>query len=76
MEDKGLFVVKARGRTEDPDDVLNGFCLRMLGRLVELGAYRRRGAQVGRSPVYVTGSSFGEGASHKDALALLEHAAL
>ena len=35
---KGLFVAKARGRVDDPDDVLNGFCLRVLGRLVDLSA--------------------------------------
>lgn len=35
---KGLFVMKARGRVDDPDDVLNGFCLRILGRLVDLAA--------------------------------------
>jgi len=45
---KGLFVAKARGRTDDPDDVLNGFCLRILGRLIDLavltgGAGRRWG---------------------------------
>jgi hypothetical protein len=35
---KGLFVAKARGKVDDPDDVLNGFCLRILGRLVDLAA--------------------------------------
>jgi hypothetical protein len=35
---KGLFVAKARGRVNDPDEVLNDFCLRMLGRLVDLAA--------------------------------------
>jgi hypothetical protein len=35
---KGLFVPKARGRVDDPDDVLNGFCLRIVGRLVDLAA--------------------------------------
>jgi hypothetical protein len=35
---KGLFVARARGRVEDPDEVLNGFCLRILGRLVDLAA--------------------------------------
>ncbi len=35
---RGLFVEKARGRTDDPDDVLHGFCLRILGRLVDLAA--------------------------------------
>jgi hypothetical protein len=35
---KGLFVAKARGRVDDADDVLNGFCLRILGKLVDLAA--------------------------------------
>jgi hypothetical protein len=35
---KGVFVEKARGRVDDPDEVLNGFCLRVLGRLVDLAA--------------------------------------
>ena len=35
---KGLFVAKARGRVDDPDDVLNGFCLRILGRLIDLAS--------------------------------------
>lgn len=35
---KGLFVAKARGRADDPDEVLHGFCLRILGRLVDLAA--------------------------------------
>jgi hypothetical protein len=35
---KGLFVAKSHGRVEDPDEVLNGFCLRILGRLVDLAA--------------------------------------
>jgi hypothetical protein len=35
---KGLFVTKARGRVDDPDKVLNGFCLRIVGRLVDLAA--------------------------------------
>ena len=34
----GLFVTKARGKVEDPDDVVNGFCLRILGRLVDLAS--------------------------------------
>jgi hypothetical protein len=43
---RGLFVTRARGRIDDPDDVLNGFCLRILGRLIDLaflsgGAGRR-----------------------------------
>ena len=43
---KGLLVEKARGRADDPEEVLNGFCLRILGRLVDLavptqGAGRR-----------------------------------
>jgi hypothetical protein len=35
---KGIFVEKARGRVDDPDEVLNGFCLRILGRLIDLAA--------------------------------------
>lgn len=35
---KGVFVAKARGKVNDPDDVLNGFCLRILGRLIDLAA--------------------------------------
>ena len=45
---KGLFVTKARGRVDDADEILNGFCLRIVGRLVDLvamtgGAGRRWG---------------------------------
>ena len=47
---KGLFVAKARGRVDDADEVLNGFCLRIVGRLVDLtslsgGAGRRWSAE-------------------------------
>ncbi len=35
---KGLFVAKARGRVDEPGEVLNGFCLRVLGQLVDLAA--------------------------------------
>jgi hypothetical protein len=35
---KGQLVEKARGRVDDPDEVLSGFCLRILGRLVDLAA--------------------------------------
>jgi hypothetical protein len=38
---KGLLVEKARGRVDDPDEILNGFCLRILGRLVDLAAPTR-----------------------------------
>ena len=34
----GLFVAKARGKVEDPDDVINGFCLRIAGRLIDLAS--------------------------------------
>jgi hypothetical protein len=40
---KGLFVEKARGSVDDPDEILNGFCLRILGRLIDL-AVPTRGA--------------------------------
>jgi hypothetical protein len=33
---KGIFVEKARGKIDDPDEVLNGFCLRIVGRLIDL----------------------------------------
>ena len=35
---RGHFVAKARGRVDDSDDVLNGFCLRILGRLIDLAS--------------------------------------
>lgn len=35
---KGLLVEKARGRVDDPEEVLNGFCLRVLGRVLDLAA--------------------------------------
>ena len=35
---KGLFVAKARGRVDDAEEILNGFCLRIVGRLVDLAA--------------------------------------
>jgi hypothetical protein len=34
----GLFVARARGNVEDPDDVVNGFCLRIVGRLIDVAA--------------------------------------
>jgi hypothetical protein len=34
----GLFVAKARGRVEDPEDIINGFCLRIVGRLIDLAS--------------------------------------
>ncbi|MGH3148082.1 MAG: hypothetical protein ACRDTR_20030 [Rubrobacter sp.] len=40
---KGLFVTKAHGKVDDPDDVVNGFCLRILGRLIDV-AYLTGGA--------------------------------
>lgn len=35
---KGAFVAKARGKVDDPDEVIDGFCLRILGRLIDLAA--------------------------------------
>ena len=35
---RGTFVERARGKIDDPEEVLNGFCLRILGRLVDLAA--------------------------------------
>jgi hypothetical protein len=34
----GLFVARARGKVEDPDDVINGFCLRIVGRLIDIAS--------------------------------------
>ena len=60
---KGLFAAKARGRVEDPDEVLNGFCLRILGRLVDLaattgGAGRRWADEAYALSNYLQGKSF------------------
>ena len=33
---RGVFVERARGKTGDADEILNGFCLRILGRLIDL----------------------------------------
>ncbi len=35
---RGVFVARARGKVDDPDEVINGFCLRILGRLIDLAA--------------------------------------
>ena len=35
---KGVFVARARGKVDDPDEVIDGFCLRVLGRLIDLAA--------------------------------------
>jgi hypothetical protein len=35
---KGVFVAGARGKVDDPDEVIDGFCLRILGRLIDLAA--------------------------------------
>ncbi|MGB3635779.1 MAG: hypothetical protein WA982_17215 [Rubrobacteraceae bacterium] len=60
---KGLFVAKARGRVDDPDEVVNGFCLRILGRLVDLagttgGAARKWDAEPYTLPELLGGKSF------------------
>ncbi len=48
---RGLFVARARGRIDDPDEVLNGFCLRILGRLIDLAALTGgAGRRWGREP--------------------------
>lgn len=33
---KGMLVEKSRGKLDDPEEVLRGFCLRILGRMVDL----------------------------------------
>lgn len=35
---KGVFVNLARGKVDDPDEIINGFCLRIIGRLIDLAA--------------------------------------
>ena len=35
---KGVFVERARGKTSDADEILHGFCLRIMGRLIDLAA--------------------------------------
>ncbi len=35
---RGLFVAKARGKVGDPDDIINGFCLRNVGRLIDVAS--------------------------------------
>ena len=35
---KGMFVAKARGRVDDADEILSGFCLRILGRVLDSAA--------------------------------------
>lgn len=35
---KGVFVERARGKTADSDEILHGFCLRIVGRLIDLAA--------------------------------------
>ncbi|MEW6635779.1 MAG: hypothetical protein AB1425_03090 [Actinomycetota bacterium] len=35
---KGVLVERARGRIDDPDEVVDGFCLRILGRIADLAA--------------------------------------
>ena len=60
---KGLFVAQARGKTDDPDEVINGFCLRILGRLIDLaaltgGAGRRWGSEPYALQELLGGKSF------------------
>jgi len=60
---KGLFVAKARGKVDDPDDVMNGFCLRILGRLIDLaaltgGAGRRWSGEPYSLPDHLSGRTF------------------
>ena len=59
---KGLFVTKARGRVDDGDEILGGFCLRIVGRLVDLaaltgGAGRRWGAEPYTLPDLLSGGA-------------------
>lgn len=60
---KGVFVERARGKLDDPDDVINGFCLRITGRLIDLaaltgGAGRRWAEERYTLPELLGGESF------------------
>lgn len=60
---KGIFVTQARGKVDDPEEVLQGFCLRILGRLVDLagltgGAGRRWSDEPYTLPELLDGKSF------------------
>ncbi len=60
---KGLFVALSRGEVDDPDEVINGFCLRILGRLIDLaaltgGAGRRWTAEPYTLPDLMDGKTF------------------
>ena len=33
---RGIFVERARGKIDDSEEILDGFCLRMIGRLIDL----------------------------------------
>ncbi|ABG02998.1 hypothetical protein Rxyl_0017 [Rubrobacter xylanophilus DSM 9941] len=35
---KGLFVARSRGRVDDPEEAVHGFCLRIVGGLIDLAA--------------------------------------
>jgi hypothetical protein len=35
---RGILVERARGKVDDPDEVINGFCLRIMGRVIDLAA--------------------------------------
>ena len=66
---KGLFVNLARGKVDDPDEIINGFCLRILGRPHRPGrANRRRGPAVAGGVLYAHGTSGGQGVSDGAAL--------
>lgn len=60
---KGLFVAHACGKVDDSDEVVNGFCLRILGRLVDLagltgGVGRKWSAEPYTLPELLGGKSF------------------
>ena len=51
---------KGRGKIDDPDEVLNGFCLRIFGRLIDLAAHPRLGPALGRKSVRPCGPPGGK----------------
>ena len=69
---KGLFVSKARGRVNDSDEVLNGFCLARGSR----GAHRWRGKAMGTGALCSPGFLGGQGVPNRGALAPLSVSAL
>ena len=52
----GKFVARSRGRLEDPENVLNGFCLRIVGRAIDLAASTQGSSRNWESQEYSLGA--------------------